>query len=290
MTIVGNLSLSLSVLLTFLLFRLTFIEKAPGGDAVVGYAWSIIFCFLGLLVCLIAAAAVIGWQGGFAWIGSSGTTRFFLVTATVIVSVISAAVLSMFGDEPSITSGFLRTFSRLASVAVPLLLIAGAVLLLNSGSFPTMPTTFYRAPIIAGAAAGWAAGLLVLILWGAQAQQNAVARMEEESAFQDRNHLRMLQEIDSCDVSKDMVFILVFTDANQHKDVRERSLAKIKSRPDWQEELIRRLNNRWAEQAFNFLASNDVDDKNLFPEAVRNGILNQAEIFCVPSSGLRTWE
>ena len=52
---------------------------------------------------------------------------------------------------------------------------------------------------------------------------------------------------------KNMVFILVFTDANQDTDVRAKAVAKIKTNPQWEEELIKRLNSGWASEAFNFL-------------------------------------
>ena len=41
---------------------------------------------------------------------------------------------------------------------------------------------------------------------------------------------------------------------------------------------MRRLDTGWAEEVFRFLASNEVDDKTLFPDAVRKGILQQATI------------
>ncbi len=88
----------------------------------------------------------------------------------------------------------------------------------------------------------------------------------------------MLQDIDSCDVLKDMVFILVMTDANHDPDVRNKAVSKVKTNPKWQEELIRLLESDWAPEAFNFLASNEVDDKSLFPEAVKLGVLNQARL------------
>ena len=61
-----------------------------------------------------------------------------------------------------------------------------------------------------------------------------------------------------------MAHILVFTDANHDKEVRERAVAKVKTNPQWQQELCRLLENNGAIEAFFFLASNEVEDKNLF--------------------------
>lgn len=112
----------------------------------------------------------------------------------------------------------------------------------------------------------------------AQANLNANARLRSESEFIDRTHQNHLNTIDSTDVMKNMVFLLVFTDANHDTDVRDRALAKIKSRVDWQEELARRLETDWAPEVFTFLASNEVDDKALFAEPVQKGAFIQARL------------
>ena len=109
-------------------------------------------------------------------------------------------------------------------------------------------------------------------------QRNQKVRVEEVIKQQDENHDRILREIDSCDVSKNMVFILVFTDANQDADVRAKAVAKIKTNPKWQQELVNRLQNDWAPEAFNFLASNDVEDPELFREPVKQGATIQAKL------------
>jgi hypothetical protein len=75
-----------------------------------------------------------------------------------------------------------------------------------------------------------------------------------------------------------MVFILVFTDGNQDEDIRKSAVTKIKSNPDWQMELIRILSTDWAPEAFHFLASNEVNERQLFLEPVRGGVLIQAKL------------
>jgi hypothetical protein len=73
------------------------------------------------------------------------------------------------------------------------------------------------------------------------------------------------------------VLLLVHTDRQRNPLVRERAIAKIKSRADWQEELVRRLDSGWAEEVFTFLASNEVDNPALFPVAVEKGIFQVAQ-------------
>lgn len=94
----------------------------------------------------------------------------------------------------------------------------------------------------------------------------------------DSFQLGILANIDSCDVQKEMVFLLVHTDKMRNPIIREKAITKIKTRPDWQEELASRLDSGWAEEVFTFLGSNEVPDKSLFPEAVRKGIRQETTI------------
>ncbi|MBK8706798.1 MAG: hypothetical protein IPN33_26615 [Saprospiraceae bacterium] len=135
--------------------------------------------------------------------------------------------------------------------------LASALLLLNE---PCAPTSAAMGFILAAKARNTAA--------------MAKAAAESEDSF----YQGQLNHVDTTDVMKDMVFLLVYTDANQKKTLREKALAKIKSRPDWQEELVRRLQNDWAPEAFTFLASNEVEDKAMFAEPIRQGVLIQARL------------
>ena len=69
------------------------------------------------------------------------------------------------------------------------------------------------------------------------------------------------------------------TDGNQSPDVRERAVVKVKTHPDYQAELIHILQTGYVAEAFQFLASNEVEDPQRFPEPIRLGILKQAEVF-----------
>jgi hypothetical protein len=70
---------------------------------------------------------------------------------------------------------------------------------------------------------------------------------------------------------------LVFTDANHDPEVRRKAIEKVRSNPQWQQELVRLLENDGAIEAFEFLASNEVDDKTLFIAPVNSGILSVAD-------------
>ncbi|MCC6411823.1 MAG: hypothetical protein IT270_09190 [Saprospiraceae bacterium] len=271
----GNLMLGIAALLYSVLLFSLYSRPAPGGDASVGHAYAIVFGNLLLLGCFAAATIAIGMSGGFQWVGGSGGSRFLKVTLGLLFIVLVLAVSAMGQNEgPS----WLRLIFMFGAFVLPAVVILACATLLNEGLRENLPTHF----------AQWSlkgtAGLGALMVAGFLLQQTA-SRLSATFRHlnRDPNELSdfeqgILQNIENCDLQKDMIFLMVHTDRNRNPIVREKAIAKVKTRPDWQEELVRRLDTGWAEDVFTFLASNEVDDKSLFPEAVRKGILQQSTI------------
>ncbi|MCC7465398.1 MAG: hypothetical protein IT261_03970 [Saprospiraceae bacterium] len=280
MTIAGTLLLALAGL-GFLFFSSSIFGsyQPRGGDYVAGYAWGVILFFLAFLGILLIASLLIAYRGGFDWLSEHTAAKYLLLLFGLISSVSAAALSAMFRNEPDAAAVSIRWFSGFAPILIPVLLLLAGVVLNNESLRNSLPPLTYKIPLHLGFWLGLLINGLFVRALVVQSSANAQARVEETLAFQDKNHQRMLQEIDSCDVSKNMVFILVMTDANQDKEVRERAVAKVKTHPQWQQELIRILGTGYASEAFNFLASNEVDDKSLFPEAIRTGIAQQAAQF-----------
>jgi hypothetical protein len=280
MTIAGNLLLALGGLLFLLFSSSMFAANQPrGGDYVAGYAWGVIFFFLAFLGILLIASLLIAYRGGFDWLSEHTAAKYLLLLFGLISTVVAAALTAIFKNEPDPAAVSIRWFSGFAPVLIPVLLLLAGVVLTNEPLRNSLSPLAYKIPLHLSFWLGLVINALFVRTLVLQSSANARARIEETLAFQDQNHQRMLQEIDSCDVSKNMVFILVMTDANQDKEVRESAVAKVKTHPQWQQELIRILGTGYASEAFNFLASNEVDDKRLFPEAISTGIEQQATQF-----------
>jgi len=278
-TLIGNIFLSIAALIFLALFNMMYLQKIPKtGDSLMGYGWGIILGYLAILTCLILVAGMIGWKGGFSWIGASTAARWLIVPGGLILAVLAAGLCAFIKGEPMQVPGLLKWLSGVLPALIPLFLFIGFAVLLNGGEISTLSAAAYKWPLASAGSLGMLG--LCIAAWGfiAESNQNAVRRAEGAKSDQARYHQNHLDNIDSCDVTKNMVFILVFTDANHHPEVRERAIAKIKTNPAWQQELIRLLECDWAPEAFTFLASNEVDDKNLFVEPVRKGVLNQAKL------------
>jgi hypothetical protein len=275
-SLLANIFLSIASLIFFLMVVELHLKPAPrGGDYAVGHAWAVFILNLAFFACIALAAAAIGSRGGFQWAAAGSGARFWLVVfGTVAVALASAMSTLGAGDAP----GFLRPVARVLAFAVPVAVIAGGFLLANDKLEGGVPSLMARRLTLV---AFWPSAVLTALLVSAMLLQrwgNIFTRLTYDRNRLDSFEEGILANIDTCDITKDLVFMLVHTDANRNPIIRERALAKIKTHPNWQGELIRRLDSGWAEQAFTFLASNEVEDKTLFLEAVRLGVLQQAKI------------
>ncbi len=269
-SLLANVSLSIASLVFLLLAKDIYRKPMPGGDSGVGYAWTAIVLSLAFILLIGVSMLAIGWRGGFQWVARSSGSRVGMVLLGFLAIAITVGVGGMGEGSGRV--------ARVLAFAVPMAVLTTGFLLANDkleGGVPA-PTARWLALLVFGASGIFAGGFAVVSMM--PKLQGIFA-----TSTHDRNKLDSFEEgilanIDSCNISKDMVFLLVHTDANRKPMIRERALAKIKTRPDWQEELVRQLDSGWTEDVFTFLASNEVENKSLFPEAVRLGVLRQAEI------------
>jgi hypothetical protein len=265
MSFLGNFFLTGATLfLCGLLYYLLF-TKMPGGDARVGHAWVVMILALGFFACMTLVTAVVGQKGGFAWIGSSPALRFF--------GAAGGFLLTMWGfyyySEPGI--GLPKALRVFGLATLALLLLIQAAVHLNAGLQSLLPAGAPKTLTILAFAFGLAP-LTFAFGHRLALRVQMYANRGEPSDFEKG----ILANIDTTDVQKQMAFLLVHTPKGRHPLIRERALAKIKSRPDWQEKLVELLKTDWAPDVLGFLADNEVDNKALFPAAVHEGILMQA--------------
>lgn len=278
MAIIGNILLIISFLIFIGLNTGPLAKAPPGGDAGVGYAWSILMLNGAFFIVMILAAGIIGAKGGFEWVTEKKSSRFWIVSLCLLAILITTALSTLFRHEHGDVPRILRMFSAFVPWLFPLILIAAGFILLNSSLRTSVPLALYKWPLVIISALSILGCASALIAQIAVSQRNQAAAIREYREQGDSNHQRMLADIDSCDVMKDMVFILVFTGDNQDADIQEKSVAKVRTNPQWEQELIRLLQTDWAPEPFQFLASNAVDHPDLFLEPVKEGVLIQARL------------
>jgi len=275
MAIIGNILLLLAALFFIALTSLTG-KPMPGGDAGVGYAWALIIYNLGFIASMILAALCAGQVGAFEWVAEPGRKRFLWVAGSLLATLFTYAVTSALKHEPGPVPGILRALSTFAPFVIPVILIGTGFILMNSGLRAAVPLGVYKWPLVLMTilgVVGATTGIGSLMLEKARRQ---AALLQESADRVSQNDQRILGEIDSCDVMKSIYPILIFTGDNQPAMIRDKAVAKIKTNPAWEDELVRMLEENGNTEVFQFLASNDVTDPARFIQPINQGILHQA--------------
>lgn len=279
MTVLGNIFLTLATFIYVVILSSAYGDKPPqSGDAAAGYPLGVIIFELAFLGCMVIAVIAVGWNGGFNWISSDKSTRFVLAALGLLTITLVAALSALFKFEP-MAPWSVRYLTGVAPALFHAVLLLAAAVLLNTPVREIIPVSVYKIPLMFVFGISLLTCLAGLVEWVLSAQQQAATQLESELSDQERyrqDHLSTIKAADSS-VVNDLINILVYTDGNQDLEVREKALAKIKSNPNWQQVLVEALQNENAPTVFTFLASNAVDDKALFAEPVRKGILQLAD-------------
>ena len=279
MSVIGNIFLALNSLIFIGLFNLLYLQRIPrAGDAVVGYAWTVIFLSLAFAATALIVTAIIGGKGGFGWTGQTGSSRFWMTAIGFLITVVGFGFSTLTKNETGGVTPILHHLTAFTSVLIPVLFIAGSAILLNDGLRNSLAPIVPRASVLG--AAGLAGIVLLFTVQSslAQSRRNAIATAEYAETSHNNQVENMLNTIRETDVNTAMGSLLVYTDRNQEEIVRSSALAKIKSRTDWEHGMAELMETDWASEVFTFLASNDVPDPAVFHEAIGRGILKQGEL------------
>ena len=240
----------------------------PGGDYGVGYAWVMFFTLAIFWVCMALVAGIIGSGGGFAWLSLGRFASGGMLTLCFLV-VLLGSYLGMEGSFRGI-----RWLARVNAVATPLILLVVFAVLLNNNLKLSVPPKFVKWGLASVVAVN---GFMLATLLLGSLLSRAGAFLPRSSGKLDNFQLGILAQIDSCDVSKGVTSLFGYSGKNQPKQIREKALLKIKSKPDWQEDLIKALDSEYVGEAFGFLLANEVDDKPRIAKGVYQGLLMQAK-------------
>lgn len=268
MNIVGNILLCLSLLAAFYLFKMTFLQKMPGGDYGVGYAGLVLFIIVFFWICMAILALMLGYQGAYEWLslgrfGSGGMIALCFLAIFLGVTLGMEASFRMY-----------KYLAPINAVLSPLVLLFSFAVLLNAGLKANISPTFVKGALTLIFA------LNVLVL-GSMVFGKFINRVGVVLSRSDDNlssfELGIIQQIDSTDPSKGIAPLFQYAGDNQPRPIREKARLKIKSKPDWQEELIQAMEGERVDEAMRFLLSIEVDDKPRFAKGVYQGVLAQAQ-------------
>ncbi len=265
----GNVLLILSVLAAAYLFKLTFLQKMPGGDSGVGYAWAILFFIAVFWVCMALIAGIVGYSGGFAWLSLGRFAGGGMLALGFLVLLLGSTL----GMEASL--GGIRWLAPVNAVATALVLLVAFTVLLNDNLKMSVSPSLIKWGLTGVLAVNC---LMLAMMVVRPIFSNVGAVLSRSSGELDDFQLGMLAQIDSCDPSKGITSLFIYGSNNQPREIREKATLKIKSKPGWQDDLYQALDSDRVDEAFGFLLATDVDDKPRFAQGVYQGVLSQARL------------
>lgn len=276
----GNILLVFLTLALIALIQLTS-SPAPGGDRGVGYAFAMILyggalaLFSGLLTWYAGKNGLFNWaplpQPGRNWLIFAGWLTFFFAVAF-------SAMFRSEWHEGELPQWLKWLADAQASVWLPLLVLLPLAVLINSEKQAAAPELWVKIPFLIGMGICTLIGLTLLFGWfRASARQNA-AQIEYHQQREQSQHQHHLDKIAAHQPTDPLVEILALTGRFHDADVRNAAIAKLKSHPDWEAELIRLLNEtEWQSEVYQFIDGNEVPHPELFVEPINRSIRRCAD-------------
>jgi hypothetical protein len=276
----GNILIVLTALCLFGLINITSVP-APGGDRGVGYAFVMLFFGGGFLVLSGLLTWNMGARDCFDWVQIPGFHRGLFVFLAWLMFTIAVFAMAVFRSEwhPGELPEYLRWLSKtLAVVWLPILMFVPALLLLNADRTAGIASVWVKTPMLTGLGLSLLIFLGIAIGYFRAKGQNFNNKAAYDQQRDDATHNKFIDEIAAHKPDDPLVHILALTGRFHDADVREAAVAKVKSRPDWEAELIRLLRETsWDTEVYSFIDGNRVDHPELFVEPINISIRRVAE-------------
>ena len=269
--------------LLFVLIGLFFIgllfataSPLPSGDRGMGAALMLVFYAGGFLVLTGLLAWKLNRNNVFDWIDLPDAQRSGLVFIGWLAFATATVAAGLFkvewhaGEFPQ----FLRWLSQAQAIFwLPLLALVPAFILLNFEREAGFAPDLVKIPLMTGFILSTLMGLGLLFGWFRASVQQQTANIEYGKNRDDEQHQKNLAWIAGQQPTDPILNILSLTGRFHDSEVRDSAVAKVKSHPDWEAELIRLLSEtEWESQVYQFIDGNQVDHPELFVEPINRSI------------------
>ncbi|WP_113923578.1 hypothetical protein [Cognataquiflexum aquatile] len=289
----GKHSFVLSLVFYAGLLLLNYPKPNLGGDGAMGYGLGLAFLGFGFALSSIGLFVGLARVGLFGYFVPDPFWRnllaVILCVAFVITVFFSAALKWDNITEAVSFSPWLANMNSL--IWFPLLIFIPSFLVLFLGkelSFAPVRIFFSIGFLFSLV---FTIGMLIdWLVYQSKQQKEMISQIQTQDKEQYETYMR---EIEGLDSTQSILGILALTGRYHDAEVREAAVAKIKSRPDWESELIGILVSEYNyHYAYDFLDGNMVDHPALFTEPVRLSILQMAADIrsAIPdSNNLQEW-
>jgi hypothetical protein len=276
----GNILIIFTILSLFGLISVT-ASPMPGGDRGVGAAFAMVICIGAFFVFTGLLAWAAGARNCFDWLETSGGARSLLILfgwLAIAVAICSSAVFKgewHNGEFPVYLKWLSQSYTH---YWLPFLVLGSLFYLFNMERTAGAAPEFVKIPIMAGFS------LSVLMCLGifygalkASVKQQA-AKAEYAKNQDDEQHDKHLAWIAEQKPSDPIVNILALTGRYHDADIRDSAIAKVKSHPNWEAEMIELLSEtEFDTEVYHFIDGNQVDHPELFVEPINRSIRRVAE-------------
>jgi hypothetical protein len=273
----GKISYVLAIAFYIGLLFLNYPKPNLGGDNAMGYGLGLVFFGIGFSLGSMGLFFYLSRLGVFGLLTQDVFWKNFLpviLCITFVITVFFSAALKWDNIPEAISfSPWLANMNSL--VWFPLLIFIPSFLVLFMGKEPSFAPV--RIFFIIGFLFSlvFTVGLLVdWLIYQSKQQKEMISQIQSREQEQ---HEIFLQEIADLDSTQSILGILPLTGRFHDAEVREAAVSKIRSRPDWENEMISILVAEYNyHYAYDFLDGNEVDHPALFTEPVRLSIEQMA--------------
>jgi hypothetical protein len=271
----GNILIIFTILSLFGIISVT-ASPMPSGDRGVGAAFVMVICVGAFFVFSGLLAWAAAYCNCFDWLETTGGSRSLLILfgwlAFLVATFSSAAFRGEWhnGEFPVYLKWLSQSY---AHYWLPFLVLGPLFYLFGMERAAGIAPEFVKIPIMTG----FLLSVLMClgILYGAfkaNIKQQA-AKAEYVKNQNDEQHDKHLAWIAEQKPSDPIVNILALTGRYHDADIRDSAIAKVKSHPDWEAEMIKLLNEtEFDTEVYQFIDGNKVDHPELFVEPINRSI------------------
>jgi hypothetical protein len=277
----GYTLLVLTLLFYVGLISINITQPRMSGEGGMGYGLALFVFGLGFTLCSLFLTLCVVWQNGFDWVLVASAGRNILIGFGWLCMAAATFASAAFkwewheGEFPQ----YLRWLAvNHGLIWIPLLMLIPYFFLLNAEIRASVSPNVYKIPLIIGFSLTTLMGLGLLFGWFKASAQQQKTRIESRQSDDSRIHDEHLKQISEQKPTDAIVNLMPFTGRFHDEDVRSAALAKVKEKPDWENQLIALLENEYYHtETYTFLDGNKVEHPEKFLEPLNRSILRLAD-------------
>jgi hypothetical protein len=247
------------------------------GDNAMGYGLGLFFfglCFAG---GTLALAIVMLYKGRLDALLPDAPWRSMVVVGgalALVAATFFSALLRWEQHHADMPAYIYALAEARAAVWLPLLALAPSFFLLSEARRLAVPALAYQIPLALAIGLSFVICAGLLKGWFVAEARQQQARLEQIERRDIEQHERHLRDIEAFQPTDNLLNILSLTGRFHDEAVRTAAVAKVRSHPNWEGELLALLEDEYYyHYAYTFLDGNLVDHPELFAEPLRRSIL-----------------